>query len=245
MTTNNQLAPPSEDSIETLEQPEEKSEDTQEVIDLKVRVETAESGLQKLENDLKAERGRRTRDQLMGEMAADLGGVKAQLTAIAKRTASGETEALTEDFAKIDQASSARQTLRSWESNCQEAEQSLAEAVMDDEDNVLLDKETIARLNISWQEAQKNHDLHALYRVVSQAGKEARLAEKQKAHEDITKTEEDAKAAKKASDTKHGINDLSIPAPSGIGGSGKSWTQAQKITKLSELSDEDYAKLIT
>ena len=215
---------------------ESQSTDTQEP-DWQARAEAAEANTQKLENDLRSERGRRTRDQAFVELADDVGGMKAQLAAIAKRTASGEIESLPEDFAKIDQASAVKGATRHWESNYAEAEQSLAEALMDDDNNVIVSKEVVASIRELWQDARGRQDLHSLYKVVNQANREARLAEK-------TKVETEAATAKKVSDSKHGIHDLSLPNPAGAGGGGKSWAAAQKITSLDDLSDADYEKLV-
>lgn len=211
--------------------------------DLQAQLQTSETNLKKLENDLRSERGQRTRDQGFSDLAEDVGGIKAQLAAIANRTASGETESLPSDFAEIDQKRAATAAIRTWQTNYEEAERSLADAVMDDEENVLLDKESIARLSILWQEAQKTHDLHGLYRVVGQAGKEARVAEKQKAQANVTEAEEAAKAAKKVSDVKNGVHSVSVGAPSGMGG-GKSRAQIEGATNVDQISDEDYAKYV-
>ena len=211
--------------------------------DLKAKLEVSEASRKKTENDLRSERGQRNRDQGFNELVEDVGGIKAQLAAIASRTASGETESLPADFAEIDQKKAVTTAARNWENNYQEAEVSLADALMDDESNVVVDQETVKRLSDQWQEAQKNQDLHGLYRVVGQAGREAKLALKQKTEADVTKVSEDAKAAKKASDVKNGIHDLSVGAPSGIGGV-KSRTQIENATSADDISDEDYDKYI-
>jgi hypothetical protein len=211
--------------------------------DLQTRLEASEASNKKLENDLRSERGQRTREQAINELVEDVGGIKAQLSAIANRTASGEIESLPADFAEIDQKKAVTTATRNWQENYEEAERNLADALMDDDENVLLDKEAIARLSTLWQEAQKKNDLHGLYRVVGQAGKEARLVERQKSQADVTKTEEDAKSAKKVSDVKNGVHNLAIGTPSGIG-SGKSRAQVENATDISDISDEDYAKYV-
>ncbi len=57
--------------------------------DVLVRLEASEANNKKLENDLRSERGQRTRDQGFNELVEDVSGIKAQLAAIANRTASG------------------------------------------------------------------------------------------------------------------------------------------------------------
>ena len=231
-----------ENTIQDGESTEASGEPT--LADLQARLEASEASNKKLENDLRSERGQRNKDQAFQELAEDVGGIKAQLAAIANRTASGETESLPADFAEIDQKKAATTATRNWQSNYEEAEQSLADALMDDEDNVLLDKEAISRLSTLWQEAQKKNDLHGLYRVVSQAGREARAVVKQKAQASVTETEEAAKAAKKVSDARNGVHDMSVGTPSGGGSGVKSRAQIEKITNLNDFSDEDYAKYI-
>lgn len=211
--------------------------------DLQSQLEVSKASNKKLENDLRSERGQRTRDQGFNELAEDVSGMKAQLTAIANRTASGETESLPADFAEIDQKKAETIAVRNWENNYEEAEQNLGEAMIDDKGDVVLDEETVKRLSDLWKEAQRKQDLHGLYRVVAQAGKEARLVEKQKTKADATKVEEDAKVAKKVSDTKNGVHDVSVAPPSGISG-GKSIAQINSATNVKDISDEDYAKLV-
>ena len=227
-----------ETEVQSAESTEASGEPTLE--DLQSRLEASEATNKKLENDLRSERGQRTRDQGFNELVEDVGGIKAQLAAIANRTASGETESLPADFAEIDQKKAATTATRNWQSNYDEAERNLADALMDDEENVLLDKEAIARLSTQWQEAQKQFDLHGLYRVIGQAGKEARTVERQKSQANVTEAEETAKAAKKASDTKSGVHDLSVGAPSGIGSGVKSRAQIESVTDVKDISKEDY-----
>lgn len=213
--------------------------------DLQVRLEASEANNKKLENDLRSERGQRTQNKDFNELVEDFGGMKAQLTALANRTASGETESLPADFAEIEEKKAVTTATRNWQTNYEEAERNLADVLMDDEENVLLDKEAIARLSTSWQEAHKKQDLHGLYRVVGQAGKEARAVEKQKSQANVTEAEETAKTAKKVSDAKNGVHNMSVGAPSSVGSGKKSKAQIEQITNLNDFSDEDYAKYVS
>ena len=212
--------------------------------DLQARLEASEANSKKLENNLRSERGQRTQDQVLNELVENFGGMQAQLTAIANRTASGETESLPADFAEIDQKKAATAATRDWQSNYDEAERNLADACMGDGETVLLDKEAIARLSVLWQDAQKKGDVPGLYRVIGQAGKEARAVERQKAKADVTEVEETAKAAKKVSDTKNGVGDVSVGTPSGVGSGVKSSAETLKATSVNDISDADYAALV-
>ena len=88
------------DEQTSKEAPSEKQA-KQEEVNWKDRFEESESARRKVENDLKAEQGRRRQAQSFQDLQEDMGGVKALLTAIANRTASGETEALAQDVATI------------------------------------------------------------------------------------------------------------------------------------------------
>ena len=231
-----------ENTIQDGESTEASGEPT--LADLQARLEASEASNKKLENDLRSERGQRNKDQAFQELAEDVGGIKAQLAAIANRTASGETESLPADFAEIDQKKAATSANRNWQANYEEAEGYLADAIADEEGNSLLDKEATARLSTAWQEAQKKGDVPGLYRVIGQAGREVRALERQKAQADLTETEEAAKAAKKVSDARNGVHDMSVGTPSGGGSGVKSRAQIEKITNLNDFSDEDYAKYI-
>jgi hypothetical protein len=238
-TGTDRLAPPSKDSnVEAST--DENAEGSQEV-DWQVRAETAESLNQKLSNDLRSELGRRNRSWDI--LVEDVGGMKEQLKAIGNRTASGDTESLTEDFAKIDRDSAIKTATRNWENNYAEAEAALADALMDG-DTVVVDNESITRLSDSWKAAQKIENVSGLWRVVSQASKEAKLVLLQKTKETVTQIEEGATAAKKASDVKNGVHNLSIPSPSGSSGT-KSRAQIANATSVDDISDEEYTKYIT
>ena len=227
-----------ENTIQDGESTEASGEPT--LADLQARLEASEGNSKKLENDLRSERGQRTQDQVLNELVENFGGMQAQLTAIANRTASGETESLPADFAEIDQKKAASAATRNWQSNYEEAERNLADALMDDEENVLLDKEAIARLSTLWKEAQTKHDVPGLYRVIGQAGKEARTVTRQKSQTDATEAEETAKTAKKVSDAKNGVHDVSVGTPSGVGSGVKSRAQVESATNVNDISKEDY-----
>jgi len=235
-----------ENTIQDGESTEASGEPT--LADLQAQLEESKANAKKLENDLRSERGQRTKDQAFQELAEDVGGIKARLDAIANRTASGETESLPADFVGIDQKRTQDKAVTTaasnWENGYSEAEASLAEALLDDDDNVLLDKESVAKLSTLWKEAQGKQDINALYRVVGQAIREVKVVEKQKAQADLTETEEAAKAAKKVSDARNGVHDMSVGTPSGGGSGVKSRAQIEKITNLNDFSDEDYAKYI-
>jgi len=237
MTTQNETVTPG--NVESTETPEEPT-----LEDLKIQLQASEATTKKLENDLRSERGQRTRDPVLTELVENFGGMQAQLTAIANRTASGETESLPADFAEIDQKKAATAATRNWQDNYEEAERNLADALMDDDENVLLEKDAIARLSALWQEAQKQGDVPGLYRVIGQAGKEARAVERQKSQANVTEVEETAKAAKKVSDAKNGVHDLSIGAPSGAGSGVKSKAQIESETDVKNISKEDYEAYI-
>lgn len=186
-------------------------------VDWKARFDEESAARQKVENDLRAERGRRTRDQAFQELTEDVGGLKQLVTAIANRTASGEQEALVEDISAINKQTEAQQTSRAWTVNYSEAEASLADVLMGEDNTLLISQDDVSALTPLWQEARQKQDLHGLYRVVSQAGKMVRAAERARAREEVKKVEADAQAHKKESDAKHGINDLSISPPAGVG----------------------------
>lgn len=236
-----------ENNIQDGESPEASEEPT--LADLQVRLEASEANNKKLENDLRSERGQRTQNKDFNELVEDFGGMKAQLTALANRTASGETESLPADFAEIEQKTrdgkAVTTATANWENSYSEAEQSLANALMDDEDNVILDKQSIAKLSASWKEASANHNVDGLYRVVGQAIRETRAVEKQKSQANVTEAEETAKTAKKVSDAKNGVHNISVGAPSSVGSGKKSKAQIEQITSVNDISDEDYAKYVS
>ncbi len=220
-------APPSEDPNVEASTEEKQEELPEEQIDWKVRAEAAEAGLQKLERDLKSEKGRR--DLKMEEMASDIGGVNARLNAMGKRMASGETESLPGDFTALDQKEAVGVAEREWDTNYDEALEDLTAALMDGSDLIV---STAVRDDLSedWKAAVQSRNVNALYKVVSRANREAKTAIQLKAQTTVTETQEAAKAAKKVSDTRHGINDMAISSPSGNGTS-DNLTNSERMAK--------------
>ena len=218
-----------ENTVTDLASSSEESENTQ--VDWQARAETAEANEKKLTNDLKSQQGRQSQNQAINEIVDRVGGIEARFTALVKRTASGETEALTGDMVAIDQKTAADKADAEWENAVEEATQSLRDVLLDDEGELLVSSEVRERLGEAWKEAK---DVNGLYRVVGQAGREARKAVKEK----VT---EEAEGAKKVSDAKHGNHDLSVGNKTGIGG-GKSITQIASATNVNDISDEDYDK---
>ena len=61
-----------------------------------------------------------------------------------------------------------------------------------------------------------------------------------KSQTDVTEAEETAKAAKKVSDAKNGVHNLSVGTPSGVGSGVKSRAQVESATNVNDISKEDY-----
>lgn len=214
-------------------QEESQSTDPQEP-DWKAVAEAAEADNAKLRNDLKAEHGRRVKALAGQDRDDDIAGLRAMITAVANRTASGETDALAGDIATLNQAAAQNQAIRTWAENEEEVMAALGEAIMDG-DRALLAPEDIEDLKPVFKKAAEERDVAAYWRAYAQAVRLSR-----------TFTEGEAaaalKAQKKASDKKHGINDMSTGNGSG-GGTGMSWDQAQKSTDMKQIMD-NYEKLI-
>jgi len=216
------------DEQTSKEAPSEKQA-KQEEVNWKDRFEESESARRKVENDLKAEQGRRRQAQSFQDLQEDMGGVKALLTAIANRTASGETEALAQDVATITEQARQMAGTRTWEANYSEAERNLGEVLLDENNKVVISENDVSVLAPLWQDARARQDLHGLYRVVSQASRLVRATERAKAQVAVKETEAAAQARKKASDAKAGIHDLSIGSPAG--GLSPNLTPEERIAK--------------
>lgn len=209
-----------------------KSPDSQEP-DWKARAEAAEAETAKVRNDLKAEQGRRTRDQMLQELVEDHGVTRQMVTALLKRTASGETDALAGDIATIDQTTAQDKATRTWADNEAEALGAMREAVMDGE-KVLLTQADIDAMKPIFKQAQDAQDIGAMWQAVTQAGKLSRIFVQGEADAKLKKQQEETTAEKKARDIKHGIGDMSTGEGSS-GGTDVSWEQMQKSTDLKEV----------
>lgn len=220
--------------------PVEKPE-TQE-IDWKVKAEELEAKAAKLENDLKANAGRtrqaRERDALIESLVDEVGGIRRATNALIARTASGDTEALTEDLAKIGQESERAKADRQYDQAFARIESRLEEALCDEDGALLVDIESPEgkELITAWTTARQAKNLADLSDVVLEANKLARKTERQR----IKAAQEAERKAAKV-----GEHDLSVPSPAAGAGSGKTWAQAQQARKLTDISDDDYARLVS
>lgn len=227
--------------------------DTQDdTVDWKAKAEELAVTNLKLENDNKAMSGRarvardQERDAIQNNILDTLDGLSKRVGALGARSASGELEELKGDMAAIDRESAQARSLRQWDDGYKHVEGQLMEALQDDEGNLVIDvnSEDVTALTQKWKTAVTDKDLLALSDVVTDANKLARRIERTKATEQTDKVRDEERKAKEASDKLAGIHDLGVGAPAAGSGSGMSWTQAQKIQKVEDISDEDYAKLV-
>jgi hypothetical protein len=159
--------------------------------------------------------------------------------ALISRTATGETDALTDDLAAIDQESATTRAGRALEQGRADMAAQLEEILRDEDGNLLVDADSdeFATLRESWRGAKTIGDMSE---VVIDATKIVRKIERAK----LKQAREEEQKASKARETKAGVHDLSAGSPATGSGSGMSWDQAQKIKNISEISAADYERLI-
>ena len=250
----NQPDPPEE--VEETESTETTETEAQvEEPDYKALLEQSKADLLQAENNNKSLLGRIREpapDPRIDQLLDTLSGQEKRLNALATRTASGETEELTEDMAKInadtDQARATRQFEQGWKGMEVQLEDALRGDPKEDGSpgDLAVDVESpeVKELVTSWNAAKAKGNLVDGSAVVGQARTlTAKVLREQRAKAAETATAE-VETAQKAKDAKNGVHDLNAGTPRTGSGSGMSRQQIEEATDPSQISDEDFAKYI-
>ena len=224
--------------------------------DLTPHLEALAAENRKLTNDLKSLRGLRMtesqREDRQAKIEENLDTLGRQMSVLVKALGENTTEELPAEVAKIEWDAQQRGASRSFEAQCQALALDLQEAVQDSEGNAVLDMKTspeLAEARETWTKAYRDADAgritHLEYlalfaKVVSQANKAAKAELRKRDRAEVEKTK---KAPRKPDDEDQDLDLDAGPAASGGAGT-MSWAQAQKIKKLSDLSDAAFEKLI-
>lgn len=239
------------------EQPEGKTkEPTTE--DWKAKYEAAEAARAKTDNDLKALKGLRLteaqREEVMAAIRDDIAEVKQTNAALIRALGSNTTEDLPAEIEKLQGQSAQAQANRRFQGRYESLSKQWYAAIQDRDGNPLLDAEKAPELEEAkklWHMAFTTPAMDAVDRLMlaAESVAAAHTAVKESLrgrHAAETKKGKDAAlAAAKKEREERGDLDMELgPEAGGGGGSTKTWAKAQKIKSTSELSDEDYLKMV-
>lgn len=235
-----------------------KADATEPTTDWKAKYEATETARAKVENDLKALRGLRTteaqREERMDAILDRVDAIDKQQSALIKALGNNTTEELPAEVARLQATSQQGQAARRFAGQYKSLYDDFIVVGQDDEGNVVLDVEKAPEL----EEARRtfaagynrtdidNADRLVMFaKAISQGQLATKKALRARGVVEAKKVKDEAQASVKKRLDDAGVLDLDTGREAGGGGAGaKTWAAAQKIKKMSDLSDADYEKLV-
>lgn len=228
---------------------------TEEVLDLatlQAQLSDRDAQIAKLENDLKSRDGQRRKasetDAILIDLQAEAKAQRKVLSLYLDTLQSGDTEGLAEKRAGVDRESAQERATRQFQTRYDLASEKLMGVVNDDTGQLLLTDEQAAGVQEAWKkagaEASRSGDFSLLNDVILDAAKMVTKTMLSKEKAETQRIREEEKAKTKQRLERAGVIDLDTGPSAGASGIGMSWAQAQKIKKVSDLSDKDYEKLV-
>lgn len=249
MTTNN-TQPKEETQPKTEESTEEKVE--LDAASLLKERDELKSQIDKLQNDLRSREGQRRKqsdiDSQLAGIQDELSALRRVNTAYIQALQKGETDGLDSKIAEIDRDTGQSRNTRVRQNRYDQAVSHLFDVVNDSDGTLLLSEEQAKEIQTSWakagKEAMDSGDFSSLHDLTIEAGKLVLKNQRESSKKEADRIRKDAKEQTKKQLEDAGIHDLDTGASAGGGSGVTTWAQAQKIKKLSDLSDKDYEKLV-
>ena len=210
--------------------------------DYQAQLAERDAEIAKLKNDLKANSGRRGRqnqtEQLLLGQGNDIRTINNRLDALMKAMSSGDTDNLPAELSAIQEQSAQTQATLNYETEWNDLSQELMDSVVDDAGTPVLDLHNspeLAAVREMWTQAHDRRDAKGLHRAVAEAQKVARAAER-----NVRRT----RTAPVASDPEEtGEFDLSTgPSAGGAGMSDDRWMRDVYGNSEYTASPEDHAR---
>ena len=210
--------------------------------DYQAQLAERDAEIAKLKNDLKANSGRRGRqnqtEQLLLGQGNDIRTINNRLDALMKAMSSGDTDNLPAELSAIQEQAAQTQAGINYDTQWTELSQELVDSVVDDTGTAVLDLHNspeLASVREMWTQAHDRRDAKGLHRAVAEAQKVARAAER-----NVRRTP----AAPVASDPEEtGEFDLSTgPSAGGAGMSDDRWMRDVYGNSEYTASPEDHAR---
>jgi len=210
--------------------------------DHQAQLEERDAEIAKLRNDLKANNGRRGRqnqtEQLLLGQGNDIRSINNRLDALMKAMSSGDTDNLPAELSAIQEQSAQTQATINYETTWTELSQELVDSVADVDGDPMLDIHNSPELEAvreMWTQAHNRKDVAGLHRAIAESQKVARRIERQQHRQNIPKlvdTEEETTEF-----------DLSTgPSAGGAGMSDDRWMRDVYGNSEYTASPEDHAR---
>lgn len=210
-----------EENLDDLDETEEQ-EETEE-LDYKALYEGEKTRADKAENDWKSQRGllktQQERDEILHNLNDEVTALRGTLKGMLEGMIKGDTEGLREQVEETEQKVAQSRASRTFETQYLRAYELLDEATKDDEGNLITDTGSpeYHEFVSDWNEAYKKGDIATLFELTTEAQKERRQWDRQKASSNEN-------AGKRKERQKKASMDLG-PAGGGAGSSEKSALQ--------------------
>ena len=216
MTTENSDVVALSDEASSGDTPQE------EVVDWELRAKAAEGKVNKAENDLKAQRGRRNRQQEQSDLVLQLSNQQRitdrKLDALMQAMGTGDTDTLPEQLTSIQGEQANLNATAAYTNTWTNLSEDLVSLVQDEQGSDLIDLQTspeLAEVRTMWTDAHNRKDVRGLQAAVSEAQKVMRQVERGQRSE---------KPAEPATAEDSGAFDLDTgPAAGGSGMSNQRW----------------------
>jgi hypothetical protein len=194
----------------------------EEVVDWELRAKAAEDKVSKAENDLKAQRGRRNRQQEQSDLVLQLSNQQRitdrKLDALMQAMGTGDTDTLPEQLTSIQGEQANLNATAAYTNTWTNLSEDLVSLVQDEQGSDLIDLQTspeLAEVRTMWTDAHNRRDVRGLQAAVSEAQKVMRQVERGQRSE---------KPAEPATAEDSGAFDLDTgPAAGGSGMSNQRW----------------------
>ena len=216
MTTENSDVVALSDEASSGDTPQE------EVVDWELRAKAAEDKVNKAENDLKAQRGRRNRQQEQSDLVLQLSNQQRitdrKLDALMQAMGTGDTDTLPEQLTSIQGEQANLNATAAYTNTWTNLSEDLVSLVQDEQGSDLIALQTspeLAEVRTMWTDAHNRRDVRGLQAAVSEAQKVMRQVERGQRSE---------KPAEPATAEDSGAFDLDTgPAAGGSGMSNQRW----------------------
>ena len=179
MTTENSDVVALSDEASSGDTPQE------EVVDWELRAKAAEDKVNKAENDLKAQRGRRNRQQEQSDLVLQLSNQQRitdrKLDALMQAMGTGDTDTLPEQLTSIQGEQANLNATAAYTNTWTSLSEDLVSLVQDEQGSDLIDLQTspeLAEVRTMWTDAHNRKDVRGLQAAVSEAQKVMRQVER-------------------------------------------------------------------
>ena len=157
----------------------------EEVVDWELRAKAAEDKVSKAENDLKAQRGRRNRQQEQSDLVLQLSNQQRitdrKLDALMQAMGTGDTDTLPEQLTSIQGEQANLNATAAYTNTWTNLSEDLVSLVQDEQGSDLIDLQTspeLAEVRTMWTDAHNRKDVRGLQAAVSEAQKVMRQVER-------------------------------------------------------------------